>query len=312
MTPPATNRHHPSAFTLLELLVAVALTGLLVGILAFTFSQSSKIKQVTESRISRAREIQGAFDQLARDLREILPSAVEGFRLRMEQAATNPPNGPTLRADLLEFTSRVNVGGEQRLVRIRYSLTTGEIPQPLNPPRLIRRVDPILADSGSFILDPDVPGSEDLLVDRLDSFSVRFRPRLGVTGGSSGFVDPDVASGPSATGAAFVVRGTDGEISDVNAASVFLSQSSGTRLETLLPGETIFLNPATLQQGFTVGSYTVQRIEAGGATLVERPPPATDIPFEVLIAPHEIELEIRTRDRQDSVSLTRVFSLDGG
>ncbi len=295
-------RRSASGFTIIELVVAMALASILIGVLAFTFQQTSRLKSITDARIEGVRSVQAAFDGMERDLRQVLPVDSGGFNFKMVSTEVSGPD-PLIRSDALRFVSRTSVAGDVRLVEITYSL---------NGQRLERSVQPLISTAN--VLTTDGAASADVLIDRLESFTLRFLPRT-FDDGEAGkvYLDPDTSGGATETGAAFVGSGT--EDGAIVGGEFSASGADRVKLGLFDENDSISLfRPSGPSIGFAPGRFTVQTVNPGAnptIDLIENVADTDSLTWQAILYPRGISVEVRIRDRVGVTSITRNMRVGG-
>ncbi len=151
--------------TLIEVMVALALTIVIVGLVAQIFRLTSNISRTSLAQIDAAREVNAALTQLEADLARYERIADPGFPLQVVEGVASV-GGTNFVADEISFPTRT--GLDDQLVQVHYRLEpSGDFL------RLVRGVTTIVVDLGAagFALQ----GAEDVqpLVTRASGFDIR-------------------------------------------------------------------------------------------------------------------------------------------
>jgi len=170
------RRRGPSGgFTLIEIMVAVALTVILIGVMALVFAQSKEIMQRTDLRMQSFRGAQLGMDILKRDLTNFYPETRPGLALSISSTIYDPDpgNGAPLYSDTLQFTTfRDDPATNERIVeRVRYYLeNTGALAPPI-----LRRESALVTYSNAPTVAPTLgPPVVSDIADRVIDFGVEF------------------------------------------------------------------------------------------------------------------------------------------
>lgn len=158
-----TNRQH--GFTLVELLIAISLTIILVGVVAVIFEQVGRVSRTSLAQIDAARQVNAALSQIEEDLRRYEHVVDAGLALEVREQTLLVGTVPHA-ADQIIFPARTGIGDQ--LVRVDYRVEpSGDLL------RLVRAVTTITVDLAGtgFTLT----GAEDVqpIVDRLTSFDIQ-------------------------------------------------------------------------------------------------------------------------------------------
>ncbi len=315
------RRSTAGGFTLIELMIALALTSILVAVMGFVFQQSRIVVVETDLRIRNFRGAQVAMELLATDLEHIYPVANTSFGLAMAgtvYANQGAANEIDLHADRIRFvTFRDDLGNNQR----RYFLVDYQlqgIGQPANPV-LRRSIQEVQITPGTGV---ELVGTAQLndLADNVIDFRIEFAmdqadPLLaGPNRLSPAFRDPDAGGGPTDGGAFFFYA------TDVDAAGVVIDpatlRNSGLEAQLDIPNAVTGGNPDVFDfvrpfdivriQGTNLpfAEYTIRQIDRGAdpvvVHLMELPPivdDVTDVAYVIHVLPAGVRATIGTTAR---------------
>lgn len=243
--------------TLVELLVACALSAMLIYVIAVTFRGVTHAYDASLSRLDLARKVSGALDRLDRDWAAAIavPLAPASQLLQCHQADPGRraalPGGDDidLRHDelellLLEPFDRDGDGAvdASRLARVRWSVDWDAA---RGQGRLVRRASPATVAAFPGLPTLAAPEEESLL-DRV--FELRLRPWL-----DGAFREPPRKADVGAWAARFVEEGADGSI------VAFDLRVAGAPLARVGPGSLITLRDGRSPRRFDEGAYVVRQ-----------------------------------------------------
>jgi prepilin-type N-terminal cleavage/methylation domain-containing protein len=284
-------------FTLVELLVGIALATILIGVSSGIFLQSRRIYDRSLGEIATANEVRGATERLATDLRDVQPPRKTDFDLKI--TAANGAEGPE---DTLEF---VTLEGASRLavrVQIKLGARDDDGLAPLTR-QVLARQNPT-TDALTNVTEPAVT-----LLDRVRSFEVLYSWASDATD-----TGPEFLRG-SGTGSLAGPSPSDG--------SRFSFWSKGTVAEgmlTLDPAETPWhgTNAIPRAMGRTLyvttasaakRSYPILRVKSKTEIeLVGAPDGAVD--FFIPLMPNALQLTISQQAANGPRSITRIMNLN--
>ncbi len=265
-----------SAFTLVELLVAMLLATILMGVISFVFMQSNRIYSETLDEIDATNVVRSCMEILADDLRGIqLPPPSGGTpHLGIGSADNGGPNGDQA-ADVLEYWTldRWGTGAPARII-ISIDATTG------------------------FLVRQDLTAGVDVnLAPNVEAFKVSYAWSTWPNGPTNGSTlawlrgDPlsSSASPPSTIdGSKFVWRG----LGTVNTDSEL--QATAWDPATLIPLEAA--TTAYILQANGGGGYPVVALTgAFNSVVLAGAPPVTGAPFVVPLLPGKLRITIKHR-----------------
>ncbi|RMG07923.1 MAG: prepilin-type N-terminal cleavage/methylation domain-containing protein [Planctomycetota bacterium] len=274
---PAARRR---AFTLVELLISMALGTILVGIVSFVFVQSSNVYNATLDEMHGSFVLRVGQDLLGRDLRSLVPPVNDHTLLKIQAV-----DGPTGAEDVLEYTCwGPNGAGDVVPLKVRVSIKNGF---------LIREVyeEGDGTPTGYTALTP--PRETDLGGDVVgfrveyawpDSAGLSFRRDVG-TGGAT-----------AANGTLFCHYGT-GDLS-ANTFTAGTAYAGGTAPAAL--ATTLYVRDVDLGGAFRIASRGTNTY-----TLADTVPTANGLAFAVPVLPPALRLTITQQTGQGTRARAR-------
>jgi general secretion pathway protein J len=160
------RRSRPGGFTLMEVMVAVAITALMGTVVAMAFQTGFRAKETVEADAEHYRMVRSALNRMAREIGAAYVS--DRYDARRFRDQNDRPTNFIGERDRLLFTSFAH----QRLYRdakesdqvvLEYSLQTSTAPQARGRQDLVRRADPNVGDR------MDRGGTEDVLFEGVRS-----------------------------------------------------------------------------------------------------------------------------------------------
>lgn len=246
-------------FTLLELLVAVALSSILVGVLALTFQAVTRAYDTSQARLDAARAVGAALDRLERDwqLAVAVPDpAAPGLEVSLapDPATLDGPDGPALlRHDRLGLLvlEQVDLDGDgapdqARAARVRWEVVWDAA-----------REEGALVRVASPATVPGAPGLPTLAAEVREEVlrgvvEVRLRPWLDAPPQAEAFRDPPPAGDLAALRARLVHQGVDGTVASFD----LCTPAPLARLEA---GALVRLEDTRAPPRFDAGLYAVRQ-----------------------------------------------------
>jgi prepilin-type N-terminal cleavage/methylation domain-containing protein len=288
------------AFTLLELLVAMTLGTILIGVVAFVFTQSSRIYDTTLEEVHATQVLRASFDLIGKDLRGVvIPRDTD---MDMKITSADDANGNP--QDTLEYCTVEPTPTGPNLIVVRLSLDT-------NTNYVVREV--IRRWNGASFDTVSEPSD---LCGRVDGFAVEYSwpgqtptstspPIPASFNGAPRWVRGDMAGAPTASdGSLFVFRSV-GTVADDG-----LLTSTTTWHSSLAPpqrlGKTLHLLH-DLQQG----AFRVSAVEGTDTIRLDHAIGAADATFILPLYPKAVRLTLRHRelDGQKTRTLIRVLPI---
>lgn len=271
-------------FTLVELLIAVALATLIVGILAAVSVQTQRTITITTARDDAARDATAALDDLERDLQALLPAVqapapFEPERTLQLEAVAGRPATPRDRLRALT-TIRAPDGGDGYVrALVEWSLSE-RTPDPAGGPDagvLERRII-AWARPGETATVEGPPAT--IMSPRVIGFTVEWQQPDGT------YAPPDDGS---RTGSRFVRTGVVRVTSSEAGTAVTATGDDAAQLDAIPIGAEVAL---TLPTG-VVRLLLRRRPGPGTALLNDRvEDPGVDVPFGVFLGPPAIRVTL--------------------
>ena len=347
--PPATRRGPGgSAFTLVELLIAMALTMILVGIMSTVFSNVQHIFQVTDQRLRNFSSARFAMDLIEQDLASIIATAQGDVGLLLQSDTYEPVAGldppVQFRRDRIRFITTHRSGLQQspQFVMVDYRLE-GNPPNPIVLRRgRLRPIEVETSDGGQRFVRPtadddfrNVLWEIDEIGDSVAEFRIEYLapPVGGDVNAPAEFLQPTLASAaePGTDDGAFFsylgINEQDELLGSLKDGKLRVPLSAGLGRNTfdmLQPGdqielkETIFEgSPARFANGlFTILEKKKDEDELKVSFLESLGDESTDfespkgVNFTAHALPQAIRITIATTDRDTPHgTISRVFRL---
>lgn len=158
------RRQRPTGFTLIEVMVAVAITAVIGGIIAMSFSTGVRAKEVVESEASRYLMLRVAMSRISREIGAAFVS--DRYDVRRYRDQNDRPTNFIGQGDKLLFTSLAHQrlyadAKESDQMIVEYLVRTSTERNARGRQDLIRRENPIVQDR------MDRGGTEDVLYEGL-------------------------------------------------------------------------------------------------------------------------------------------------
>ncbi|MCO5171275.1 MAG: prepilin-type N-terminal cleavage/methylation domain-containing protein [Planctomycetes bacterium] len=246
-------------FTLLELLVAVALSTILIGVLALTFQAVTRARDTSVARLDAARTVGAALDRLERDWRlavAVPDPAAPGLEVSLSAAPVqvDGPAGPVvLRHDALSLLvlEQVDLDGDGAPDQARVSRVRWEVAWDAG------REEGTLLRIASPVAVPGAPGLPTLPAEVREEVlrsvvEVRLRPWLDASPEAEAFRDPPPAGDLAALRARLVHQGVDGTVASFD----LCTPAPLLRIE---PDALVRLEDTRAPPRFDRGLYTVRQ-----------------------------------------------------
>jgi general secretion pathway protein J len=158
------NRHRSQGFTLMEVMIAVAITALMGALIAAAFTTGMKAKELVEAEAERYRMLRAGMNRMTREIGAAFVSArFDTKRFRDEH---DRPTKFIGEREKLLFTSLAHQrlytdAKESDQMVVEYSVKTSTDPERRSQQDLIRRENPVLDDR------LDRGGTEDVLFENI-------------------------------------------------------------------------------------------------------------------------------------------------
>lgn len=251
------------AFTLIELMIAIALSTILLGVLAATFEYVTRAYDTSLSRLDATRDTLVALERLDQDwARAAATPDPSAPGVEVHQVATpallEGPSGPVpLRHDVLTLTVLEPIDADEdgavdrtRASRVRWTVewdaaTEGGV--------LVRTASPVTIPGAPGMPTVAAPVREEVLRGVVE---VRFLPWIDAPPDAEAFRDPPAEAALAEWRERLFYRGDDASIASFDLAT----QTPLSRLE---PGATLRLEDTVSPARFDVGLYTVRVRQTG-------------------------------------------------
>lgn len=246
------------AFTLLELLIAVALSTIILGVLAATFQYVTRAYDTSLARLDATRDTIDALERLDQDWARAAATPDPGAAgVEVHQPAVTPtlagPSGPvTLRHDVLTLTILEPIDADEdgavdrtRAARVRWSV---EWDAAKEEGLLVRTASPVSIPGAPGLPTLAAAEREEVLAGVVE---VRHLPWIDAPPDGDAFRDPPTEAALPAWRARLFHEGADASITSFELATA-------TPLQRLEPGALVRLSDTRTPARFDQGLYTVR------------------------------------------------------
>lgn len=280
-------------FTLVELMVAMALATILIGVAGYIFTSARRLYDHSLEEIAAAGELRLGFERLGRDLRDAPPPRLAGWEPKLQ--AVDGPEGPDDVLTIVTLERRPDPAPCRVVVRLGARDADGLAP-------LTRQVTERWSAGANALAGVSEPG--EVLLPRVRTFEVRHAWVLNGAGDAGRLQRGDVPElGPApSTGARFVLRGS-------GTASAGVLDLTSTPWHPTLPiprrlAHTVYVtSPAAAAR-----AYPLLEVESTTRLRVAGLPDGT-VDFWVPITPTALQVSVRHEGRNGPRSFTSVLEL---
>lgn len=286
-------------------MVAIALSTILIGVLAATFTTVTRAYEESLDRVEEARVVNATYGVLEADWAAAVAVPWLDFFVATQSAVNHPDLG-SLRRDELRVLV-LDTEPKPKLYWVTYKVQPNSASQG-EAGRLVRERTPALKTSlqatyASLGWDPAVDGTPPTKTSMLCDRVARFRVRVFVDGK---YLEPEAPPGSSA---AYVYRGNDARIEG------FELKTPNVELVQLTPGSLIRLQDASGSARFDEGLYALRMREAAessprvGRVLLQTPPgdAAGQVQYQAAWLPSAIHVMVEFQGQRSNRRFDRVL-----
>jgi general secretion pathway protein J len=165
------DRRRQGGFTLMEIVIAVAITALIGGMIAMAFQTGFHAKQVVEANADRYRMLRTAMDRMVREISTAFVS--DRYDPTRYRDQNDRPTNFIGEKDHLLFSTLSHQrlftdAKESDQMVVEYQVKTGMDPEARDRQDLVRRENPLVQD------DMDRGGTEDVLYEGIDKIEFAY------------------------------------------------------------------------------------------------------------------------------------------